>query len=227
MVGRLTILLTVAFFGMSPAGALATSRQDAASTHTALLAAYKTLHSVVDTWPAMEVNLHKLDRKFATECPDVGAGSPQSEPEQKLSYEVAGALWATAYKADAKYAYEFIKAVSPLTWSNASITRRARQFIKGLREMIALKVPDLCGDVRSWTASGYKTIPASTLQFDQHVEAIEVEVPSAKVLAPFVQPSDRALFARVEHLLLKFEELEFKTGQQEWNTLLETVGLNQ
>lgn len=227
MRGLWAILFTVLALGLVPTNALAASQKDASSTHTALVAAYKTLHSVVNSWPTVEASLRKLDRKFAAECPNVGAGSPQSESEQKLSYEVAGALWATGYQVDAKIAQVFIKAVNPLRWSNPALTRRAHKFIKGLREMISLQVPDLCGDVRSWTATGYKTIPASTLEFDQHVESIEVAVPSPQVLAAYIQPSDRGLFVKVEHLLTRFEELEFTTGQDSWNTLLETLGLNQ
>lgn len=221
------IFVTVLALGLVPADTLAASGEDASSTHTALVAASSTLQEVVSTWPTMEAGLHKLDLRFASECPHVGAGSPQSESEQKLSYEVAGALWATAYHADAKIADRFIKAVSPLRWSNPSITRRAHKFITGLREMIALKVPDLCGDVRSWTASGYNTIPASTLRFDQHVEAIEVEIPSPQMLSPYVPAADKGLFAKVEHLITRFDELEFTTGQRYWNTLLETLALNQ
>jgi hypothetical protein len=227
MLGRLAILITVLTVGFAPAEALAVPREDVSSTHTALVAAYTTLHKVIGTWPTLEASIHKLERKFATECPDVGAGSPQSEPEQRLSYEVAGALWATGYHADAKISEAFIKAVSPLRWSNPALTRRAHKFIRGLREMTSLQVPNLCGDVRSWTATGYATIPASTLKFDQHVEAIEVEVPSPQILATYVQPTDRGLFVKVNRLLKRFEELEFTTGQQAWDTLLETLGLNQ
>jgi hypothetical protein len=42
-----------------------------------------------------------------------------------------------------------------------------------------------------------------------------------------VQSSDRDLFARVKHLVTRFEELEFTTGQRFWNMLLETLALNQ
>jgi hypothetical protein len=221
------IALTMLAFGAAPASALATSQQDISSTHTTLVAAYKTLRGVVDTWPTLEASLERLNLKFARECPNVGAGSPQNESAHRLSYEVAGALWATGYHTDAKFAYVFINAVSTLRWSNHKIVRRGLKFIIGLHEMIALAVPDLCGDVRAWTAGGFKVAPADTLQFDQHVESINVEIPSPRLLAPYVQPSDRGLLARVEHLVTKFEELEFETGQRFWNKLLETLALNQ
>jgi hypothetical protein len=227
MRGSLIGLVGLLAVGLMPSPALAAAQGNASSTHAALVAADATLQSVVSTWPTLEGSLRGLNRKFATECPDVGAGSPQNDAEQKLSYEVAGALWATAYRKDSKFAQTFIKAVSPLRWSNPAIGRRAHKFINGLREMTSLQVPDLCGDVRSWTASGYQTIPSSTLQFDQHVESIEVEVPSPRILAAYVQPADRGLYAKVGRLLTRFEELEFTTGQRYWDTLLETLGLNQ
>ncbi len=227
MLGRLAIVLTVLTVGLVPADAVAASPQDSSSTHRALMAADTTLQAIVSTWPKVESGLHRLDLKFAAECPLVAAGSPQNSSEQRLSYEVAGALFATGYHTDAKIADRFIEAVSSLRWSNPAIARRLRVFINGLREMIALTVPDLCTDVRSWIASGYQTVPARTLRFDEHVEAIEVEVPSPQLVAAYVQPADRGLLKRVGHLLIRFEELEFSTGQQDWIDVLETLGLNE
>jgi hypothetical protein len=221
------VALAVLALGSATTDALAASQRDGDSTHAALLAAYSALHGIVSTWPTIEAGLGKLDRRFAMECPDVGAGSPQNESEQRLSYEVAGALWATAYHTDAKYADKFINAVSTLRWSNPSIVHRGLEFVVGLHEMIALKVPDICGDVRTWTAGGFTTAPADTQQFDDHVESINVEIPSPRILAPYTRPTDRGLLGRVEHLVTRFEELEFTVGQRFWNTLLETLALNQ
>jgi hypothetical protein len=223
----LAIVLTVLAVGLVPADALAAPSQDDSSAHRTLIAADTTLQAIVSTWPKEEASFHELDLRFASECPDVGAGSPQNGSEQNLSYEVAGALWATGYHTDAKIADSFVDAVNSLRWTNPAIARRLHRFVTGLREMIALTVPNLCGDVRSWIASGYKTVPPSTLQFDQHVEAIEVEVPSPQLVAAYVQPADRGLLKRVEHLVTKFEELEFSTGQTAWIDVLETLGLNE
>lgn len=221
------VVPVIGLVGLAPANARAASRADIATTHKALAIAYKALHAVVTTWPHPEASFRQLDRKFAAECPDVGAGSPQNESDQRLSYEVAGALWATGYHADAQIAETAIREASSLRWSNRAITRRVHQYLRGLREMLALRVPDLCGDVRSWAASDYQTAPASTLRFDQHVEAIDVEVPPVRLFAPYLQSSDRALFAQVKHLFTRFEELEFVTGQREWIRLLGVVGLNE
>jgi hypothetical protein len=226
MLGRLAILAAVLTVGLVPARAAATP-QDVASTHAYLVAAYSALHATVTTWSSVEADVHKLDLRFGAECPDVGAGSPQSSEEQKLAAEVAGALWATGYHTDAKFVQAFVKAVKPLRWSNPAITRSARKFTSSLTAMTRLPVPDLCGDVRSWTAGGFNAVPASTQQYVRRVEAIEVKEIPRGLLAPYVQPADNGLRARDEHLALQFEELEFSRGQADWNMLLETLALSQ
>jgi hypothetical protein len=212
--------------GVAPAGASAAQR-DVASTHAYLVAAHTALRAVVGKWSSVETAIHQLDVRFHSECPDVGAGSPQSEEEQKLSYEVAGALWATGYHTDIEVVRSFVKAVAPLSWSNPAITRDARRFTKSLQQMAALHVPNLCADVRAWAAGGYKAVPADTDQFDRHVEAIEVKEIPRGLLRPFLPSADRPLLAQTEHLATRFEELEFSRGQVDWNTALETLGLNQ
>src|ERR1039457_2733420 len=173
MLRRLAIPIAVLAVAVAPATADATSR-DVASTHTYLAASYKVLHAAVSTWSSVEASIHRLDLRFHTECPDVGAGSPQDAEEQKLSYEVAGALWATGYHTDAAVVRAYVNTLDRLTWSNPQITRDARRLATGLQEMTALQVPDICADVRAWGADGYGRVPANVAPYDQHVEAIEI-----------------------------------------------------
>lgn len=211
----------------APAAASAASSHDVAAARTVLTSGYETLRGVLRTWPKVEASLRDLNRRFARECPGIGAGSPQTETEKRLSYEVAGALWATAYHADAPYVRRFIHRVTGVTSSNPRLNRRVYKFLNGLNEMLALQVPDICSDVRAWTASGYQRVPTSTLQFDRHVEAIDVEIPSPKLAKPYLTASDRGLVPKLERLIHRFEELEFTTGQQYWDTLLETLSVPQ
>ncbi|MGA7704060.1 MAG: hypothetical protein WB998_04100 [Solirubrobacteraceae bacterium] len=230
---RLGIALVVGVFGLVSVGAglapssAAASGGDVASTHAYLEANYAVLHSVVSGWPSDEAKIRALDRKIQGECPLAGAGSPQNEEAQKLSTEVVGALWATVYDANAKAIQRFAKAVGSLHWSNAKIDRGVRHYTQGLREMMTLRVPDLCQDVRAWSATGFKAAPASSDQFDHRVEAIEVTEPSQRLMAPYERTSDRSLAARVAHLATRYSELEFSRGQSDWNELLETLALNQ
>ncbi len=209
-----------------PATAGATSR-DVASTHTYLTASYAVLHTAVSTWSSVEASIHGLDLRFQTECPDAGAGSPQNEEEQKLSYEVTGALWATGYHTDAAIVQTYVHTLNGLTWSNPQITRDARRLARGLQEMLALQVPDLCADIHAWRAGGFGPMPSDVEPYDQHVEAIEIHEIPRRLLEPYVQPSERGLRERTEHVATRFEELEFTRGQADWIALLEVVGLNE
>ena len=226
MLRRLAILLAALALGLAPAQALA-SPQDIASTHAFLVAGHIALQATVSKWSAVEAGIRRMDHKFATECLHVGEGSPQNEEEQKLSYEVAGALWASGYHTDAGIVRRFWTAVKSLRWSNPSITRRARRFARSMLEMTKISVPDLCGDVRSWAATGFRSIPASTVRYDKHVEAIEVKLPSPKLIRPFVHGADSALLAQDLHLYRRFEELEVGRGFNDWDNLLEILSLAQ
>jgi hypothetical protein len=220
------ILIAVLAVALAPATAGATS-QDVASTHTYLTASYKVLHAAVSTWSSVEASIHTLDLQFHAECPDAGAGSPQNEEEQKLSYEAAGALWATGYHTDAATVRAYVNTLNRLRWSNPQITRDAHRLARGLQEMTALQVPDICSDIHAWHANGFGAMPSDVEPYDQHVEAIEIHEIPRNLLTPYVQPAERGLRERVEHLATRFEELEFMRGQADWIALLEVVGLNE
>ncbi len=221
----LTAVLAVTI-AIAPATAGATSR-DIASTHTYLTASYKVLHTAVSTWSSVEASIHSLDLHFHAECPDAGAGSPENEEEEKLSYEVTGALWATGYHTDAAIVHAYVDTLDRLTWSNPQITRDARKLADGLREMVGLQVPNICADISAWHANGFGPMPADVEPYDQHVEAIEIhEIPWA-LLKPYVPPADGALLKRVKQVATRFDELEFVRGQDDWIALLEVVGLNE
>jgi hypothetical protein len=226
MLRCVAVLFTVFAVAFAPATAGATSR-DIASTHTYLEASYKVLHTAVSTWSTVEGSIHSLDLRFHAECPDVGAGSPQNEEDQKLSYEVAGALWATGYHTDAAIVHSYVNTVNRLTWSNPQITRDARKLTRGLQEMTELQVPNICADVRAWGANDFGAAPANVKQYDQHVEAIEIHEIPRHLLVPYVQPTDNGLRKRVEHVATRFEELEFTRGQADWIALLEVLGVNE
>ncbi len=222
----LTATVAVLVLALTPAPAGATSR-DAASTHAYLTAGYALLHTAVSTWPAVERNIHKLSLRLHAECPDAGAGSPENEEAQKLTFEAAGALWAVGYRTDTASIHAYSNIVKRLTWSNPAITRDAHRLATGLLEMATLKVPDLCADVRAWRANGFGAMPADVEPYDRHVEAIDIHEIPRRLLTPYVQPADKPLRRRMEHLATRFEELEFMRGQADWIALLEAVGLNE
>lgn len=223
----IAVLMLLATVLVPCSSAMAASSRDLAVTHAYLVADHAVLQAVVGKWSAVEAGIARLDARYRGECFHVGAGSPQSEEEQKLSLEVAGALWSVSYRADAAAVRSFIAKVSRLRWSSSATNRAARKLTKALHEMVMLPIPDLCGDVRAWAAGGYSAVPADVNSYAKQLEAIEVEQIPHRLLAPFLRGSDIALAASDQRLNRRYEELEFVHGQDQWNRLLEVLALNQ
>lgn len=226
MLGRLGILAVVLSVGLAPASEAATPRELAA-THTYLTAGYTALRAAIASMSAVGKSIDRLNHKLDSECPGVGAGSPQNEEEQHLSYEVFGALLSTGYHTDAKIVERFLRVVKPLRWSSSKLTRTADGFATSLHELVTLPLPNLCGDVRAWKADGFKAVPSSTIQFDRHVELIEGDPIPQKLLAPYETPADKALAVRDLRMYNQLEDLERTLGQGWWDMTLETLAINQ
>ena len=222
----LALSLAAAAASLAPASAKATPR-DIASTHTYIQANYKLAQASESRLVSTQASIERRTRKFGRECPGVGVGSPQDEEAGKLSYEAVGAVWSISYGADAGPIRAFARAVKPLRWSNAKLTRIAQGYAQTLLQLATLPLPNLCGDARAWRASGFQTVPATTLRFDAHVESIEGHSIPARLLAPYEQPGDRGALARTTRMEADLEHLEFEAGVEDWIALLDAVGLKQ
>lgn len=222
----LAALALVLALGLAPAQAVA-APVDVASTHAYIQANYAFVRASEARAGSTQASILNLNRKLGRECRDAGAGSPQNEDSQKASYEVAGALWSVSYGADAGPIRAFAEAVRPLRWTSSKLTRIAQGHARSLQELATLPLPNLCGDVHAWSASGFQTIPATTISFDRHVESIEGHTIPARLLAPYEQATDRGALQQTTRLETKLEDTETVTGFNDWDRLLETLGLHQ
>jgi hypothetical protein len=226
MLRRSTVLLTVLALAVAPARALG-APQDAAATHAYIVANFALAQASQARAAIAQAATVRLTRRLTGECRNAGAGSPENEESQKVSYEAAGALWSVTYGADAGPIRAFVRAVAPLRWSNPELTRAARDYARSLHELATLQLPNLCADVRTWSAGGFRTIPTSTIRFDRYVESIEGHTIAQRLLAPYEHPADRSIVERTTRLETKLEHTETVTGFDDWDSLLETLGLNQ
>jgi hypothetical protein len=217
------VLLVLAW---APADALGAAR-DIAATHAYIRANYAFVSASEAKMSTALQNITRYIHKIGLECPNVGAGSPQDEESQHMSLEAAGALWSISYGTDQSLSRRLLREVRGLKWSNSKLTRIAQRYARGMFELSTLPTPDICGDVRTWSSSGFKTIPARTISFDQHVESIEGPALPGRLLAPYVQAQDRTLLRGMQRLETKLEHTETMIGFNDWNSLLETLGLNQ
>jgi len=99
------------------------------------------------------------------ECPRVGAHSPQNVESTQMSDEVIGAMVIAAAQPDLSAINTFVRAVSSLSWSNSGLTRAVRAYAGDLKTVVSLGAPNLCSDVKAWAATGFHTLPATTVTF--------------------------------------------------------------
>jgi len=157
----------------------------------------------------------------------VVAGSPQDEDSEKLTWEVIGAMTIVGYQPGLAAATRFSRAVSKLSWSNAALTRAVHAYArKGLAE-VRTPLPDVCGDLRAWKASGYTALPATTIHFRQTFYENYVGVGfMPKALARLVPSSLKGLVQRARHdeeAIAEVEAFEVET----FGEIIDSLGLNQ
>lgn len=226
MRGPLAIIFTALAFGVAPATALGTP-QDVASTHAYIRANYALTRATQAKVKVAQASIEATIRKLGQECPKLGVGSPQNEESQHLSYEVVVALWSTSYATDAGPIRKFASTVRRLHWSNPKLTHMAQRYATDLQELASLRMPNVCGDVTAWKEGGFKAVPATSIQLDRRVEAIEPKTIPMSLLARYEQPRDHAILATTTRIESHLQQIETVEGFNDWDQALEAVGLNQ
>jgi hypothetical protein len=214
----------------APAAAAAHGASDVAMTN-ALARATNTL--VRAATPLVPRGLAAVDRYAAqleAQCPRAAAGSPQNEQSEQLDNELIGALTTVGYHVAARPLATFAHAVKGLHWSNPKLTREVHKLASRLRRLSTLTPPNMCGDIQTWAASHYQTVPATTLAFEHHYFAATPEaeeVPTIVNLAtPYATTADFAVLRRVERLEAKLGEAE-AAAVETYSHLIITLELQQ
>lgn len=208
---RVWILLAALALALAaaPPAALARS-ENANATRAYIHANYVLVRAARSNLAAGEAALRSLARQITGECPLAAAASPENHDSEQLSNEVAGGLTVLAYRPDAAAITAFTRAVEGLHWSNRGLTRTVKTYAAQLKGLATLATPDVCGDVKAWTAGGFQTLPASTSQFDQRYYAVDIEAEEVplRLLAPYESASEASLLHRTKQLEAPLAEAE-------------------
>jgi hypothetical protein len=205
-----------------PAAAYAS---DATATSTYLQANYTFARTADAEIPAVERTLHSLRTRVGGECGEAAANSPQDTDSEQLSNEVIGTMVTTADRVNLAAGRTFVKAVRGLRWSSSTLTRQIAAYASHVSRMIALAVPKICEDIRSWAGSGFQTLPSSTIPFDTTFLANWVapgDLPAA--LSRYETGAERALARRTVTLEERVTELEAREVET-WGHIMNELGL--
>jgi hypothetical protein len=197
-----------ASLALAPAAALGASG-DVAATQTYVQAGYAALRVAVSHLATSEAGPRHVLAQVQRECPQVGAQSPQDEESTQMSDEVIGAMVVSAIAPDLQAIRTFIHAVAGLSWSSAALTRSIRAYVSDWKTLSSLPAPNLCDEVRAWGASGFHTLPASTVTFVGKFMPAWVAVGYLPAqLTRYESSATRALAAHSNRLEEQITELE-------------------
>jgi hypothetical protein len=227
----ISILAAGLALAMAPAPALAASKnrtkaKDIAATRTYIQADYALVHTARINMKTGEAALEELRSTIGAACPRAALASPENEAAEKLSNEVIGAMSTVFIRADEQAVASFAATVEPLRWSNRKLTQKVTSYAGKLKALAALARPDICGDVRAWAANGYRTLPASTTQFDRVFSAEDVgigEVP-AHLLAPYVDHGERVTLQHTTQFENELVDAEARAVEP-WSKILDGLNL--
>jgi hypothetical protein len=210
--GRSITVLFVGFvLALAPGSALASSGDEAA-TQTLARATDTLVRAASPDVNRGLANVKNYASQLVGQCPRAAAGSPQNGDSEQLNDELIGALTVVGYRTAAAPIATFARAVRGLRWSNSRLTRAVKTYSTKLHELSTLAVPNVCGDIQAWTASGFKTLPASTVAFVRRFFAVTPEAEEIpliiKLLLPYATPSDVPILHRVERLETRLGEAE-------------------
>jgi hypothetical protein len=220
------VLVLLACAAVAPA-ALAKSA-DVAATRAYIRANYALVRAARANLASAETGVKSLANQITAQCPLAAAGSPQDYDSEQLSLEVVGAMTISGYRLDDAAAAAFAHAVRSLRWSDRALTRIVRTYAAQLPALTTLALPDVCADVQAWAASGYRTLPASTVQFDASYEAddIQAEEVPLRLLTPYEDAVEASLVRRTRRLEGPLAQAE-ANAVADYTQILDGLELNQ
>ncbi len=227
MTPRLTAPLTslcALALALAPANALAAN--DAAATQAYVQADYRLTTTAAGRIPIGEAALRGVLSQVRGECPRAAASSPQDPESTQLSNEVIGTMVTSAIRRDLPSIREFLAAAGRLRWSSRGLTSAVQGYVSRLRTLASLPTPHLCADVQSWAASGFRTLPASTVAFDARFMPAWVALGEQfGGLSRFESSEVRGLAARAHAREVELSDFEARAVET-WGAIMNTLGLS-
>jgi hypothetical protein len=225
MIVRRGLLLTaLLLLGVAQAPALA-NPADVSTTRSYLQANYALVQYGAARLGTAQTLIDGVLYKAKSLCPKAAFDSPQNPESTQLSNEVIGAMVLAALRPAAPEINAYLRVAERSRWGNRTLTRKIHGYASKLKTISRLAPPNLCGDVKAWAASGFHSLPASTVRFGQQFMPNWValgETPS--LLKRYAGRDERTLLKRTHSLELRITDFEARAVET-WGKIMETLVL--
>ena len=163
-------------------------------------------------------------------CPGILAHAPMSGADvPALGGEVSGAVGLQLLEPARPALLAFVRAVGSLLWSDPTVARAVGSFAGAVLGYARLATPDVCGDLRAWAASGYRSVPSTTRAFNANVSADANQQATAipeHALAPYVTSADATVAAESAQRAVTYQRAVTAEAVPPLNRLLLVLGVH-
>ena len=203
-------------------------RADVAATRAYIQANYRLIRVARANLVASEAGIRALVRQTVGECPLAGEGSYTNGAASQVSEEVIGTIVTTAYRPDVGAIHAFASVVRHLRWSSPRLTRIVHGYLVKLDNLAVLAPADICGDVKAFAATSFRTAPEGTVRYDKLYLAADIEAEEVplRLLAPYEGAQQAALLRRTRQLETPLANAEAK-AVSEWTAIMRGLALSE
>jgi hypothetical protein len=169
-------------------GAEVVSTPDVVATRQYIDARSEFERTTASILPAMRESSEALVTKSTDGCSGVVQLAPHNGGFDVVSVEATRAPPAVMREANRAAIKEFAKTIATLKWSgDPQLTLLIHNLATEAEAATKVGAPDLCGDLKQWSRSQYRTIPTSTLRFNQRIADVAAGVRSKEAAANWWQ----------------------------------------
>jgi hypothetical protein len=191
-----------------------------------------TAFAVGEELAAMEVR----ESEVARQCPSALTYAPRDAAFEELGEELSTAQWYAGVAPIRSSLLRMANAIEHLSWSEHRLTELVHEEAREELADAAVVLPDVCGEIEAWKASGFAVLPSGVSAFLDHVEAIEAsstvgisEEPReqliARLLARYETPTGRKLAERLERLERQSNQRRIAGGETARKKLVAAMGV--
>jgi hypothetical protein len=148
------------------AGSPASNVEDRRATAAFLAAQRVVAVGLASTQMAGKDAVERYAASAIASCPGAAASVLRGgEHLVEISSDVDASTAVVLARAHSKQLTRFAAAITRVTWSDATLTALVRR-LAAIERTLAARVPlDVCGALKSWARSGYRTLPATVVRF--------------------------------------------------------------
>lgn len=153
--------------------------------------------------PSVDRAVGRFVHGIGGDCRMIAAAAPRNPSRWPVEVGITDALLVVAARADVGVATKLGKEVSRLRWAMRGFTRHIRQEIHAANVLDHDKLPELCGDLKTWSRGRFQRVPLMLKRFSEGVEVMSEKGSLLGALRLYGGRRERSMIERLAYTVAK------------------------